>query len=532
MWSLLEREIKPEEVTLEPLPPDWDIIEAYKLYEASELEAAPPELNPFPTVKEYPTYRVFSKAVIAMNPIDGERRYFVIEEKMNKQEKEIYDLVVDILSSEIMAPDEIKDREKYLALEATRIAKKYKIKLKETVSWPKIIYYIKRNLLGYGPIDGLMRDPNIEDISCDGVGVPVYIWHRRYESMKTNIIFNSEEYLDEFIVKLVHRAGKHISTAFPIVDVMLEGKHRLAASYRREITPKGGTFTIRKFREKPYTIVDLINFGVLTSEMAAYLWMAMEYKKAILIIGATAAGKTTLLNALSCMIRPEAKIITVEETAELRLPHENWIEFISRPAYGLGVSKETGGGIELFDLVVTSLRHRPDYIIVGEIRGREAYALIQAIATGHGGLTTFHADSVEAAIKRFTQKPLDIAPAYIPLVKIAILLGRVNLPNGRMARRIKRVDEIIDDDGANLQKNTVFWWNAGRDLFIGDLTKSRVLKEIAIETARTIPDIINEIREREALIEEMIKRNVTDYREIGRMIREYYLRKIKTTIKM
>ena len=190
------------------------------------------------------------------------------------------------------------------------------------------MYHAEKDLVGFGHIDALMRDPNIEDISCDGVKKPVYVWHRKYESIETNLTFNTDEELDNLVVKLVHMAGKHVSSAFPIVDASLPGKHRLAVCYRREVTPFGTAFTIRKFREDPYSIIDLINLGTFSEEMAAYFWLCLENRASIMVLGGTAAGKTTALNALACLIKPGSKIITIEETAELNLPHENWVSLI------------------------------------------------------------------------------------------------------------------------------------------------------------------------------------------------------------
>ena len=222
-------------------------------------------------------------------------------------------------------------RESFSLQEAKKIVDKYRISLGwlPDVSWYKILYHAERDLVGFGKIDPLMRDPNIEDISCDGVNKSVYIWHRTFESIETNVQFENDEILDNMVVKLVHMAGKHVSSAFPIVDASLPGKHRLAVCYRREITPFGTAFTIRKFRDDPYSIIDLINIGTFTEELAAYLWICLENRASIMILGGTAAGKTTALNAMACLIKPGSKIITIEETAELNLSHENWVSLIS-----------------------------------------------------------------------------------------------------------------------------------------------------------------------------------------------------------
>ncbi len=338
----------------------------------------------FKVVERYSIYEPFVHAVIVQNPETGETRYVVDELKLTRREKFIYDRVVETLQWELKPLTEVEDPYSYFKKMAARVIHKYRLRLGRLpgISWSKILYYVERNLLGYGPIDPLMRDPNLEDISCDGVGKPVYVWHRRYESIPTNIVFRNHQDLDEFIIRLAHKAGKHISIAWPILDAMLPEMHRLAATFSREVSTSGSTFTIRKFREDPITIIDMINFKTLDAGTAAYLWIAMEYKMPAMIMGVTGSGKTTLLNSLTCMFRPTIKVVSIEDTPELRLPLDNWVQLVSRPSYGLGPEKV--GEVTLFDLVKVSLRYRPDIIIVGEVRGEEAYVLFQALASVSG----------------------------------------------------------------------------------------------------------------------------------------------------
>lgn len=340
----------------------------------------------FKVVERYSIYEPFVHAVIVQNPETGETRYVVDELKLTRREKFIYSRVVETLQWELKPLTEVEDPYGYFKKMAARVIHKYRLRLGRLpgVSWSKILYYVERNLLGYGPIDPLMRDPNLEDISCDGVGKPIYVWHRRYESIPTNIVFRNHRDLDDFIIRLAHKAGKHISIAWPILDAMLPEMHRLAATFSREVSTSGSTFTIRKFREDPITIIDMINFKTLDAGTAAYLWVAMEYKMPAMIMGVTGSGKTTLLNSLTCMFRPTIKVVSIEDTPELRLPLDNWVQLVSRPSYGMGPEKV--GEVTLFDLVKVSLRYRPDIIIVGEVRGEEAYVLFQALATGHGGV--------------------------------------------------------------------------------------------------------------------------------------------------
>lgn len=337
----------------------------------------------YKVIEEYWIEKPFSKVKIVVLPeMGGQRVYFIEEVQLTPNERKAVDKLIDILSIELNPPEGFEeDIRTHVINEARRLVKKYKRAIHglSEESWEKVIYYIERDLLGYGPIDVMMRDYRLEDISCDGVNRAIHVWHRDYESIPTNVIFIDKEYLREFIIKLAHMAGKHISAAFPIVDAMLPGRHRLAATYGEEVSPRGSTFTIRKFREKPLSIISLLESGNIDEWTAAYFWLMLENRITAMIIGATAAGKTTLLNALTSFFKPGFKIVTIEETPELNLPHENWVQLVSRESYGLGEAKV--GEITLFDLVKVSLRYRPDYIIVGEIRGEEAFVLFQAMSS-------------------------------------------------------------------------------------------------------------------------------------------------------
>ena len=491
----------------------------------------PPPPKPVPkgfkVVERYPLYEPYAHVAIVQNPKTGEYKYVLDELQLDTLERSVYNRILEILLAEIESPkEEVLDPRKFFAEEAKKIVDKYRISLGwlPDVSWYKILYHAERDLVGFGRIDPLMRDPNIEDISCDGVNKPVYVWHRNYESIETNLKFENDEELDNMVVKLVHMAGKHVSSAFPIVDASLPGKHRLAVCYRREITPFGTAFTIRKFREDPYSIIDLINLGTFSEEMAAYFWMCLENRASIMVLGGTAAGKTTALNALACLIRPGSKIITIEETAELNLPHENWVSLIARQSYGLGGSSV--GEVTLFDLVKTSMRHRPDVLIVGEVRGQEAYVLFQALATGHGGMCTMHAENLDSAIKRLTQKPMDIAPAYIPLMNIVLSIQRVHLQTSgekKAYRRVMNVNEIADYG----DYRCTFKWHPVKDEYIPSLNKSVMLAGISERLGLSKKDLLEEIDRRTQILHWMREHNIRSYRDVAAVIAEYYVRPIQ-----
>jgi len=495
-------------------------------HEKAAIQPPPPKPVPrgYKILEKYPLYEPFAHVAVAQNPKTGEYKYILDELQLDPLERGVYNRILDILLAEIESPkQEILDPRRFFAEEAKKIVDKYRISLGwlPDVSWYKILYHAERDLVGFGRIDALMRDPNIEDISCDGVNRSVYIWHRNFESIETNIEFQNDDELDNMVVKLVHMAGKHVSSAFPIVDASLPGKHRLAVCYRREVTPFGTAFTIRKFREDPYSIIDLMNIGTFSEEMAAYLWVCLENRASIMVLGGTAAGKTTALNALGCLMKPGSKIITIEETAELNLSAENWVSLIARQSYGLGGGSV--GEVSLFDLVKATLRHRPDVLIVGEVRGQEAYVLFQALATGHGGMCTMHAENLDSAVKRLTQKPMDISPAYVPLMNLVLSIQRVHLTKGtekKAYRRVLNSNEIADYEDYRM----VFKWDPLKDEHVSSFDKSVMLSSISEKLGVTKNYLIEEIGRRKDVLHWMRERNIRSYKDVAAIIAEYYAR--------
>jgi len=479
----------------------------------------------YTVIDEYWVQEPFAKVYIVMAPELGVGyHYFVDEVKLSPAEKEAHEKLVSIISHELQAPETLDvDAAQYVLEEAKRLTLKYRRSIAKKLtkeSLEKVYYYVVRDLAGYGELNALMLDPNIEDISCNGVNKPVYVWHRRYESIPTNIRFVEEFYYDNFILKLAHISGKHISSAQPILDASLPDKHRLACTFMREVSTHGSTFCIRKFRPDPFSIIDLINLGTLDARMAAYLWLMLENKMNLMIIGGTGAGKTSTLNALTSLISPNDKLVTVEEVAELNPPHENWVQLVSRRGFKFGTADTTS--ISLFDLVKLSLRYRPDYIIVGEVRGEEAYVLFQAIATGHGGICTMHADSLDHAVKRLTSPPMNVAEVYIPLMNVCLYIARVDLPNGaggpRFGRRIRNVWEVVDFG----KYNQISVWLPAKDKFQTDLKESILLERIAEKRGVTKEDLLMEIDRRERLLKAMAERNIRDQREVAQIIMRYY----------
>ncbi len=496
--------------------------------EASKAALEHVDVKGYVEVERYPLIYPWAYAVILEDETSKAKLYYVSEAPLNSFERSVYEKLLKILEWELKPYGGVVldyEREKEFFVEqARRIVKVYGVKLSSNigsnVSWHKVLYYILRDTVGYGPLEPLMRDQFIEDISCDGVKRPIYVWHQKYESMPTSIVFEDEGELDSLILKLAHKAGKHISSAFPILDAILPEGHRLAATFRREVSVGGSTFTIRKFREKPLSITDLIAYGTLSSTIAAYLWIAMEYKMPGVVIGVTGSGKTTMLNALATLLKPNIKVVTIEDTPELKLTLENWVQLVSRPTYSVTGSRV--GEITLYDLVKVSLRYRPDVIIVGEVRGEEAYVLFQAIATGHGGLTTAHAESIGALVKRLTSPPMNVPQSYIPLMKWALLVKRVTRTvNGRpvTVRKATTVWEIRGYENYTLLAT----WDPVSDKHRIDLSNSMILWEVSHSTGLTYNDVVEEVMRRSKVLEALVNRNVRDYRKVAEYIYKYYV---------
>jgi flagellar protein FlaI len=469
-------------------------------------------------IDNYPLKPPFSYAWIFQDELEGGYFYVVDELTMTRDERESYKRLKNILEYELKVPRIDETLEESFNRQLPTIIEDHKaaLEVEDQISLRKILYYLERDLIGYGKIDCLISDPFIEDISCLGVNKPVYLWHRKYENARTNIIFTDEEELDDFIMRIVHRQGKHVSIAHPIVDLPLPGKHRLAVSFGKETTPAGTSFTIRKFREDPITIVDLIMNETIDESIAAYLWMLMESKVSVMIVGPTGAGKTTTLNAIACLVKPDFKMISVEEVAEINLPQENWVSTIARPGFGAG----NEGEVTLYDLIKSAVRHRPALIIVGEIRGEEAYVLFQALATGHGGLCTMHAEDVETVIKRLTQPPMNIHPSIIPLMNCVLVVKQVKTPNfgfleKKAARRkIVRVSEI-DPSGA---VRDVFTYIPSTDEFQKNLDQSYLLEKIAKSLDVPTSVVIKELERRQQILLKMVEKNLRDFRSVHKAL--------------
>lgn len=473
----------------------------------------------YKSLQRYALIPPFCYVSILQNVEFSDIVYSVDELPLNQDEVRIYYSIKELLEKQIDSPRMLDNLESSFTAEVTKLLKEHFVGDKtQPVMLEKVKYYLKRDILGLGIIDPLFQDPFIEDITCGGPSKPIYVYHRRYEGVRTNVVFRDAEFLDSYVMKIVHRAGKHISAAHPIVDASLPGNHRLAALYKKEVTTMGSSFTIRKFREDPITVVDLINSDTLDVDMAAYIWLLLDNKKSLMVIGSTGGGKTTILNAATGLINPSYKIFSVEDTAEINIPHENWFSLVSRASFGL----ESQGEVSMFDLLKSGMRHRPDYMLVGEIRGEEAYVLFQALATGHGGMATMHADDSEAAVRRLMQKPMDIPAAYVPLMNCIITIKRVKLAadaSGHSSKKImtRRVTEMTEIMSSNSVRS-VFTWDPHHDGYLDNVNKSYQLPKIAEDTGLDMEDIASDLNRRKTILTWLVNRGTRDYKSVSKVI--------------
>jgi len=481
----------------------------------------------FEELDTYPVYPPFSYVRVLFDKRDYSRFYYVVEPKASKQEQEDLDTIKEVLQRALNIDRETLDetQEDFLKQAVDDILDTYRLKSRKS-NRAKIHYFIERDLIGYGKIDTMMRDPNIEDVSCDGPGVEIFVYHRRFESLRTNVMWEDELELEQYIIRMAQRCGKHISIAEPLLDATLMDGSRIVMTLGREVSTKGSTFTIRRFRDEPFTPVDLLEFKTFSSMQIAFFWLAMQYGMSMLFVGGTASGKTTSLNACSLFLPWQHKIVSIEETRELNLPHPNWIPGCTRQGFG-GEGSATGGKaageVDMYDLLRAALRERPEYIIVGEIRGAEAYVLFQAMATGHTTYSTFHADSIQSLVHRLENKPIEIPRVLIPALD-GISIQIQTRVGGKRVRRNKAIVEIIgiDPHSHELLTNEAFRWDNTIDeyVFTG---KSYIFEKIMMKANLNRVEIMDETKRRQLVIEWCLKKGIRDYKDFARVVAEYYV---------
>jgi len=469
--------------------------------------------------------KILAYARIFWDPKQNHHLYQVIEPQLSDSLKEVLLKIKDLLEQRLDI--EFNQLRKFEALDFLQnqvedIIGYYRLTMSDDDK--KILqYYIERDFIGLGKIEPLLRDDQIEDISCDGLDIPIFVFHRNsiLGSVMTNVVFHDNDELDSFVMRLSQIAGKSISVATPLLNGSLPDGSRVQAMLATDIARRGSNFTIRKFTEEPLTPIHLLNYGTIDVKTLAYLWLMLDYGKSILISGGTASGKTTLLNVLSLFIRPDKKIVSIEDTPELKLPHPHWVPSVARTAISVSENKKIGE-IDLFDLLRESLRQRPDYIIVGEVRGKEAYVLFQEMATGHPSMATIHAENMQKLLDRLTTPPIELSPGLIESANVIVFLLATRYKN----RQTRRVGEILETVGLDENRglpvtNQVFKWNPFADTFDVE-NKSVMLKQIADASGMGEQDIIAELKRRMAVLEWMRFRNIVNYRDVNSIINMYY----------
>jgi len=511
-------------------------IPKFEVAKSSDITPVPPLENPnYESMEVYPIYPPYVYARIIYNREEYEYIYELLEPPLTEEEEEILWDIKDTLERTLTYNWKImtrKDKEQYLVDSVDSFLRSREIKI-DKISKQKIMYYVVRDYIGYQKIDGLIRDERVEDISCDGVGIPIYIFHKKYQSMKTKLMFNDDDELNSFVVYISQKCGKQISVADPILDGTTEEGHRVQATYGREVTTRGATFTIRRFKEKPFTPTELVMYGTASPEIVAYFWLMVEQGESAIVIGGPACGKTSTLNAFAMFIPPAAKIVSMEDTREINLPHQNWIPGTTRS--GMGEATLTGkaaGEIDMYDLVRAALRQRPNYIIVGEVRGRETYTMFQAMATGHTTYSTMHADSIVSMIHRLENPPIN-CPRILMTALNNVIIQKIVRIRDTIGRRITQVVENVgfEPETNELITNVVFEWEQDKDVhrFKGH---SYLFDKIMTMKNLTHNEMMEEFERRRDIVRYWVKKKILDYREIWKYINEYYRDPVGTAEKI
>jgi len=480
-----------------------------------------PDLPPgFEVVDVYWVERGLSLICIALNQKTHQNEYILFEPPLSAFEYELLErLYEDLRDVLLLNEEEIMGQKRQILLSlAEELIAEYGVKV-DLPSLFRLQYYLVRNFLGWSRIDALMKDPQIEDISCDGVNIPIFLYHRKFHNVRTNIIFD-EDHLNSLAITLAQRSGKHISIGSPILDATLPDGSRLQLTFSKVVTSRGTSFSIRKFREEPFTPVELLEHGTFPVDAMVYFWLAIENNKSLLFIGGTASGKTTSLNAVSHFIPPLSKVVSIEDTREITLNRENWIASVTRDA----VIDGSSGAISMFDLLRAAMRQRPEYLIVGEVRGPEAQTLFQAMNTGHTTFSTLHAADVDAAVHRLENEPLSVPRNMLQALDIVSIQALIYRGTERV-RRCMEVVEIMGLDQAtqNVQVNTVFSYDPVTDTFTYS-GRSQVYNEIMTTRGWGSDELQQEILNRGKILLAMRDQSIKDYIAVSQIFQAYAIK--------
>lgn len=378
-----------------------------------------------------------------------------------------------------------------------------------------IKYLMIRDKIGMGMLEPLLLDSNIEDISCSGLG-KVFVEHKVFSSLKTAIEFQETEELNSFIIQMSEKVGKPITYRDPIVDTALPDGSRINIVFGEDVSRRGSNFTIRKFMGTPISILELIDFGTIDYIMAAYMWMMLRAGMNCFISGETASGKTTMMNAITTFLPPESKIVSIEDTPELQVPHKNWTREVTRTT-----REDSGSDVSMFDLLKAALRQRPNEIIIGEIRGVEGSIAFQAMQTGHPVMSTFHAASVEKLIQRLTGDPINVPRNYVDNLNVVIIQSAVNIPGKGMGRRVLSINEIVGYDSFNQAFNfmDIFKWDPSTDTFKFTGKNNSYMLEQKIAPRLGIPEnqvrkIYSELERKAKILKKIHQAKITNFYDL------------------
>ena len=439
--------------------------------------------------------------------------YHIIEPKITEKEYLILEDTFEHLRSSIIFEANKKHHSDHLDRNTLISAIKIFDKEIEAERIEVLLYYLNRNFLGYDRLDPLLHDELIEDITCNGDKIPLYLYHRKYGSIRTDCIFEKTE-LNKFVLKLAQKADKQISLTSPLVDAALPDGSRAQIPYSDIISAKGSSFTIRKFKADPMTPAELIRSNTYSAELMAYIWLAVENKKSLLVAGGTASGKTSTMNAASFFIPEVSKIVSIEDTCEIQLPHTNWLSMKTREsAPGQNIS----GNISMFTLLKAALRQRPEYIIVGEVRGEEAQTLFQAMNTGHTTFSTLHAGTVSEAVNRLTHDPINVPRVMFGALDL-IVVQSLLYKDGKGFRRCTSLNEITVD-GADIITTPVFVWNHITDTFDRTEHPSKVMDTIAYQNGWDKAEFQRRLDARISILTELAKKDHVTAKDMEKAVK-------------
>ncbi|GAB7019372.1 type II/IV secretion system ATPase subunit [Halostagnicola bangensis] len=471
--------------------------------------------------------------------VGAKMQYFAVEPTLSEEEQEVFQAVKDSLlrrSTSKTAPEndaEYDDQIEELLQEATHIKgddlnnflDRLKVQFHPGIqeipqeTYENIRYRLNRDIVGLGPLEPVMRDPENEDIHVIGPN-ECYVDHGTYGMVETTVDFGTQEEFDSWLSNMGERIGNPMTDAEPIIDSTLPDGSRLNVIYSDDVSVKGPSLTIRQGDEVPLSVTQITNWGTLSPQLAAYLWLCLENERTVFVVGETASGKTTTLNSIMSFIPRDSKIYTAEDTAEVLPPHDTWQQLLTRES-----RSEDSADVDMFNLVEAALRSRPEYIVVGEVRGEEGRMAFQAAQTGHPVMLTFHASDIVSMIQRFTGDPINVPETFMDNADVALFQNRVKQGDD-VLRRVTSVQEIegYSDQMDGVVTRQVFYWDPVEDeIVFQGMNNSYVLEEqiATLLGYADTRDIYDDLEFRSNIIERMIQENILEYHEVNSTIDQF-----------